>query len=159
MGKRTRQRRPEPAAKPVSKPTFRERIAAAGEVAEHSIESRPKAPWDPFPLAELLIFAGIVTLVTGMFVSGDTGAIVAATGFGLIGIGTLDTMIREHLAGYRAHAGMFAAVLALLVPAVSVAAVDLNLPVRLAIGIAVFGVAFPVIRRDFLRRSGGRGVL
>ena len=146
MGKRSREQ-------------LKERASRATSEAERAIKDRPKAPWDPFPLMELAIFAGIVLLVTGAIIGGATGKGLIASGFVLACIGGLDTALREHFNGYRSHAGLFSGILALMALVVSTAITKTPLIARAAIVIGVFVVAFPALRSDFIRRSGGRRVL
>lgn len=163
MGKRSRQREA-PQTKPKGgaksrKASLRERADAANRVAEQRIKQRPKAPWDPFPLTELAIFAGIVLVVIGIFVHGQTGKGLIAAGFVLACIGGLETMLREHLGGYRAHSGLLAGAVALLALIVTTAIFNPSIPVRAAIGVGVFALTFPALRNAFIRKSGGSGVL
>ncbi len=135
---------------------LRRRAAASAAVAERSIKARPPAPWDPFPLTELGILLGLICLVVGLFVSGDLQKAMLAAGFTLAVLGGLDTTLREHFNGYRSHAGMLAGILALLALAFSTAVLRIGFGPRAAIAIAVFALVFPALRRDFIRRSGGR---
>jgi hypothetical protein len=48
------------------------------------IDERPKAPWHPFPLAELVIFAGVVFLALGVFARENA---FLAVGIGLAALG------------------------------------------------------------------------
>jgi uncharacterized membrane protein HdeD (DUF308 family) len=68
-------------------------------------EERPQAPWGSFPLAELVILAGLVLLVVG-FVSGSVTAL--AVGFTLAALGGLEVAAVEHFAGYRSHTTLLA---------------------------------------------------
>ena len=168
MGKRSRK---QPAAGPppeqpirgsgarARKARLRQRASAATEQAERSIKQRPPAPWDPFPLMELAVFCGLVLLVAGAVVGGPTGKGVIAAGVMLACIGGLDTALREHFGGYRSHAGLLAGLLALLLLIVSAALFKASLGVGAAIMIGAFCAVFPALRRGFIRKAGGRGVL
>ena len=159
MGKRSRQTRtPKSDPKP-RKQALRERADAASEVAERKIKERPPAPWDPFPLTELSVLAGLILLVVGAIVRGDTGKGLIAAGVVLACIGGLDTALREHFNGYRPHSGLLAGILALLALGITTSLLNIGLPVRAGIGIGVFAIAFPALRRTFIQRSGGKGVL
>ena len=162
MGKRSRQRAAprDPKAAPQSrKAALRERADAASRVAERKIKERPAAPWDPFPLTELCIFAGLVLVIVGAVMRGDTGKGLIASGVVLACLGGLETILREQFSGYRSHSGLLAGMAALGTLIVTTAVLKLSAPLRAAIAIAVFGLVFPALRSAFIRKSGGRGVL
>lgn len=160
MGKRSRRREGEGEG-PRGRKTgsLRSRMDAASRQAEAQIRQRPKAPWDPFPLTELAIFAGLMLILAGIFVGGSTATGLFAAGFVLAAIGGLETVLREHLGGYRSHSGLLAAIAALAALTVTTLVLEVPIPVRLAVAIGVFALIFPALRRSFIRRSGGRGVL
>jgi hypothetical protein len=161
MGKRSRQKAaPASQSAPQSrKERLRQRADEASRVAEKQIKQRPKAPWDPFPLTELAVLAGIVLVVVGLFMKGDTAVGLVAAGVVLACIGGIETALREHFGGYRSHAGLLAGIAALATLVITTALLDIGRPIRLAIAIAVFGLVFPTLRSSFIRKSGGRGVL
>ena len=113
MGRRSRKRgatAPLPAPAPPRDREPAHRAAAAGE--------RPRAPWHPFPLVELCVFIGLVLLVWGLFTADEaSGRVLLVCGMALGSLGGLDTALREHLAGYRSHTTVIAAL-----PAVTTAA-------------------------------------
>lgn len=170
MGKRSRRQR-QPAAGPakpestgksaarVKQAELRERTSKAADHAERRIKQRPPAPWDPFPLTELLILMGMLAMGAGVFTAGRISKGLLACGLTLVALGALDTMLREHFNGYRSHAGVFAGILALISLIVSTAIVTIDIAPRAAIAIGVFALSFPALRREFVRRSGGRNVL
>jgi hypothetical protein len=82
---------------------------AGGYRAPGSVGARPRAPWHPVPLAELLILVGMVAVAIGA-ARGESGRTVLFIGIGAVLIGTLDTTTREHLSGYRSHAALLASV-------------------------------------------------
>lgn len=167
MGKRSRQKQSEASQRKREQPTehkakrrqYRERADAASRVAEAKIKERPKAPWDPFPLMELAIFSGLVMLVIGAIVGDNIGRGLMASGLVLACIGGLDTVFREQFNGYRPHSGLIAGLAALAALIGTTAIASIGIVPRAAIAIGVFGLLFPVLRRDFIRRSNGRGVL
>jgi lysylphosphatidylglycerol synthetase-like protein (DUF2156 family) len=115
-------------------------------------DDRPPAPWGSFPLAELTILAGIVSLLVGVFGGGAT-----AIGIGVVlaGLGGLEVAISEHFAGYRSHTTLLAgAVFVLLVGGLFYGAGTI-LAVSLGFGAAAFAAAFLLLRRAFQRASGG----
>jgi hypothetical protein len=160
MGKRSRQRDQRvPKAEQPPKPSLRERADKASRVAEKQIKQRPPAPWDPFPLAEVAVLSGLVLLVVGALMHGPTGKGLIASGVVLACIGGLETALREHLGGYRSHAGLLAGIAALAALILTTAILDIGVAVRAAIAITVFAITFPTLRNSFIRKSGGRGVL
>ncbi len=145
-GKRAK-KRPAPAAK--------KRATSAAPAPARRVGSgdeRPPAPWGSFPLAELVILAGIVCLLVGIF--GQHQAAIGA-GVALAGLGGLEVAIREHFAGYRSHTSLLAgAVFVLTVGLVYYVAHEV-LAVALAVGAVAFAVALYLARRAFQRASGG----
>lgn len=138
--------------------SWRERMSAAADAAaERSKRERPAAPWDPFPLSELLIFIGILFIGAGMVVGlrSGQGQMVGAVGLAIACLGALENVIREHFAGFRSHAGLLAGVAALV--AIGIAAnTGASVPLRIGISLAVGAFAYFPLRRAFLARSGGR---
>jgi len=122
--------------------------AEAGGWARHS--------WSPFPLVELCILLGLVLIVLGFVTDGAKRGVMLTGGFALVTLASLELAIREHFAGYRSHS-------ALLAGAATAVAVDALLyfltpwpqELLLAVGIAIFGTAFWLLRRAFTARSGG----
>jgi hypothetical protein len=119
-------------------------------------DERPKAPWHPVPLVEISVFVGLVLLVVG-FVTGigtDGGRLSLLCGLVLASLGGLDTVLREHFAGFRSHSSVLAGL-----PAVIVAGGLYfgRAPWAAVVGGAVitFLAAFWAFRVAFRRRSGG----
>lgn len=161
MGKRSRQREAPRKAKADAGPELskRERFDRASRAAERQIKQRPPAPWDPFPLAEVAVLSGLIILVIGALLGSATGKGLIAAGVVLACIGGLETALREHLGGYRSHAGLLAGIIALAALIISTAILDIGVAVRAGIAISVFAIVFPTLRNSFIRKSGGRGVL
>ncbi|MDE3070717.1 MAG: hypothetical protein KGJ43_08320 [Acidobacteriota bacterium] len=70
---------------------------------------RPRAPWHPLPLAEILIVAGAITVAVSLTSGGPERAapgLIAGVAATLIGTG--EVTAREHLRGYRSHALLLA---------------------------------------------------
>ena len=148
MSKKRKRKRPgraAPAEKaPAPEPKRASRVATPDE--------RPPAPWGRFPLAELTILGGIVSLLIGI-VGGQPTAI--GLGVALAGLGGMEVAIREHFAGYRSHTTLLAgAVFVFTVGGVFYLANQI-LAVALAIGAVAFAIAFYLARRAFQRASGG----
>jgi hypothetical protein len=140
-----------------------------GLAATGSRRDRPRAPWHPLPLSELLILVGAIGAAIGFSRGVSHGAAPMFAGLAAVLIGTLEFTLREHLSGYRSHA-ILIAVLGVAVfhsaVALSVAAFT-NVPRTLnvaliAVDVALFAVLFKLLRSRFLdaRRervfAGGR---
>lgn len=141
-GKRPRQapaeKQPATAPKPVA------RVATPSD--------RPPAPWGNFPLAELVILGGVVSLIVGIVGQNPTAL---GLGVALAGLGGLEVAIREHFAGYRSHTTLLAgAVFVFTVGGLFYLAGQV-LALALAAGAVVFAIAFYLARRAFQRASGG----
>lgn len=145
--KRTRKRRPGPPTAKPAEPAPRQaprRITAPDE--------RPPAPWGSFPLAELVILAGIVALIVGV-----AGQNPTAIGLGVVlaGLGGLEVAIREHFGGYRSHTTLLAGAVFVVTVGLVFYVAHQILAVALAIGAVTFALAFYLARRAFQRASGG----
>lgn len=124
----------------------------AARPARRKPDERPPAPWGKAPLAELVIFAGIVSLIYGIVGQQPTAI---GIGVALAGLGGMEVAIREHLAGFRSHTTLLAgAVFVFTVGGVYYLAHEI-LAVCLAIGAVAFVIAFYLARRAFQRASGG----
>jgi uncharacterized integral membrane protein len=119
-----------------------------------SPDERPPAPWGKAPLAELVILAGIVSLIVGI-----AGPHPTAIGLGvaLAGLGGMEVAIREHFAGYRSHTTMLAGAVFVLTVGLLFYVFDQVLAVALPIGAVAFAITFLLARRAFQRASGGLG--
>jgi hypothetical protein len=160
MGRRSRKRVSHETAPPP--PPAVERPAAPARPPRTATytsrrEDAPPAPWAPFPLTELTILLSIVLLVWGFaFASGDRRAVLLGGGFVLVTLSAGELSFREHFAGYRSHSSLLAGLVAVLVAIpFYVARVSQNVipPIALVAGLA----AFFLLRRAFVRRSGGVG--
>ena len=149
MGKRARKRAAAPAVAPTPAPA----PAPRRRGGRPTIEERPKPPWHPVPLVELCVLVGLVLLVLGALnLRSDRGKVMLVIGMALGSLGGLDTALREHLAGYRSHTTVIAAL-----PAVTTAALLFfaRAPwIVLILGaVAVFAVVFWWMRRVFMRAA------
>ena len=115
-------------------------------------EERPPAPWGNFPLAELTVLAGIVTLAIGA-IGGHPTAI--GVGVVLAGLGGLEVSVREHFAGYRSHTTLLAGLVFVVVTGGLFYLGGLILAICLAVGAVAFIAAFLALRHAFQRASGG----
>jgi hypothetical protein len=116
----------------------------------------PKAPWSPFPLTELVILLSLVMLAIGFFSSGNRRGVFIGIGIVLASLGGGELALREHFAGYRSHTTLLAALCGFAVGALAVALSVAN-GIVVAVAVAAAVVAFPFLRRAFMRRSGGLG--
>ena len=155
MAKKRRKRRPRAAApapvaakQPGKQPAAKPRALIEDE--------RPPAPWGSFPLVELVVLVALVMLVAGLIVSGERGTALLVTGLGLGSLAGLELSIREHFAGYRSHTLLLAGAAGVITLGVLFYAVpDLLPPVgRVAVGLAVAGLAAFALARAFQARSG-----
>ncbi|MCW2989263.1 MAG: hypothetical protein JWM24_2201 [Solirubrobacterales bacterium] len=115
-------------------------------------DDRPPAPWGKFPLAELTILGGIVSLVVGI-VGQDPTAL--GIGVALAGLGGMEVAIREHFAGYRSHTTLLAGAVFVFTVGGLLYLADQILAVALGAGAIAFVIAFYLARRAFQRASGG----
>jgi lysylphosphatidylglycerol synthetase-like protein (DUF2156 family) len=127
-----------------------DRRAAGGRVPDP--DERPEAPWGKAPLAELAIFAGIISLAIGIFGSHET---MIGVGIGLAAVGGMEVAIREHFAGYRSHTSLLAGFVFVVVVGVLFYVAGMVLAYALPIGAVCFAVVFYLARRAFQRASGG----
>jgi len=149
VGKRARKRAAAPAVAPTPAPA----PAPRRRGGRPTIEERPKPPWHPVPLVELCVLVGLILLVLGALnLRSDRGKVMLVIGMALGSLGGLDTALREHLAGYRSHTTVIAAL-----PAVTTAALLFfaRVPwIVLILGAAaVFAVVFWWMRRVFMRAA------
>jgi hypothetical protein len=128
--------------------TDRNRKAARVRAADE----RPPAPWGAFPLAELTVLAGIVSLILGIVTKSPT---TIGIGVVLAALGGLEVSLREHLAGYRSHTTLLAGTVFVIVTGALFYLAGLVLAICLAIGATAFATSFYLLRRAFQRASGG----
>ena len=119
-----------------------------------SIDERPPAPWDPFPLVELAILVGMILIVVGFVAGGEGRPILIFGGLGIITLASLELTVREHFNGYRSHTLLLAGVVALLV-AVPLWFSPIPQEAILLIAIATGVGAGALLRRVFASKTGG----
>lgn len=115
-------------------------------------DERPPAPWGAVPLAELVILAGIVSLLIGIVGQHPTAI---GIGVALAGLGGIEVAIREHFAGYRSHSTLLAGFVAVAVAVALLYVGNQIIAVCLGAGAITFAAAFYLARRAFQRASGG----
>jgi hypothetical protein len=170
-GPRGRSRKPRPAgAQPAdrtkgesasSRARRRAGPEARAEVPKQTtFGERPRSPWHPLPLSELLILAGAVAFVLAVSRlrhGPSSGGPLLLAGIAAVALGTVEVTWREHSSGFRSHTLL----LALLPVIVLHSAVVLGYtfaakPSQLlnvgmfAVDIAVFVVLFRLLRARFL---------
>jgi hypothetical protein len=147
----------------------RERAAASSGASgsrRRSATERPQAPWGSFPLTELVVLLGLLLAVGGLIVGveGGRGRTMFAAGIVLGALGGLETVVRDHLAGYRSHTTLLSGVAAFVVITAAVLVLREIVPsmppyaalsAALVAGGIVFAVVFRQLRRLFQDRSGG----
>ena len=155
MGRRSRKRSGDLVAEPRSAPTTPVPAPAAPATLRRKARTseRPPAPWGSAPLAELATFAGLVLFVVGAVTSSIA---VIGVAFVLIALPAIELVIREHFAGFRSHSLMIAGLMTAVAVAVGVA-IGVAHSLLVAIGVAILGTVFVLMRRLFMRRTGGMG--
>jgi hypothetical protein len=128
---------------------------------------RPRAPWHPLPLSELVILVGAIATVIGLAAASrhgiSDGGPALLAGLVAVALGTIEVTLREHLSGYRSHTIMLALLPVLIFHSLTLLAVSqLTTPPRLlnvglfAIDIAMFFVMFRLLRARFLEARHAR---
>jgi hypothetical protein len=162
---RSRKRRPAPAATraPGSEqgltPSAGDATAKASREppAPPAAGERPRPPWYPLPLSELLILVGAIGTVVGLRRGVSHGGPVLFAGLAAVMIGTIEVTLREHLGGYRSHALilallptiLFHSAVALGVAAFTRVPAWLNV-VLVVLDVALFAFLFKVLRARYL---------
>jgi hypothetical protein len=155
MGKRSRKRGATIAPPPPAAEAPRQR-ADAPVSRRARMEEGPKAPWSPFPLTELVILLALVLLAAGFLSDGDRRGVLVGVGLVLASLAGGELALREHFAGFRSHTSLLAGLSGFVAGALAAVA-GVPKGVVLAVAAAVAVIAFPVLRRAFMRRSGGLG--
>jgi hypothetical protein len=129
--------------------------------AYRDFDDRPRAPWHPLPLSEILILAGAIAFVIALTRLGHHGIASAGplllAGVLALGLGTAEVSWREHRSGFRSHTLLLAFIPVLaLHTAVVVGYSTFAAPSRalnvgmLVIDIAVFAALARHLRARFL---------
>ncbi len=124
---------------------------------------RPRAPWHPWPLSELLILVGSIGFLIGLHRGFSNGGPTLLAGLAAVAIGTYEVTLREHLGGYRSHAVLLAllpvlllhSVVVLVVAAVTTVPPLLNVGLLLLDG-ALFAFLYKYLRGRFRDQRGAR---
>lgn len=98
---------------------------------------------------------GLVAIAIGA-ARGEAGKTLLLVGVAVVVVGTLDTTIREHLSGYRSHAGLLASIpTALFHGGAALALYALGAPsatwvfVPLALDVPIFSLLLKLLRARF----------
>lgn len=164
-GPRGRSRKPRPrsgAPARVDVDVRATRRAGASRVpAYRDFDERPRAPWHPLPLSELLILFGaiafVVALVRLRHEGIESGGPLLLAGVLAVGLGTAEVSWREHRAGFRSHTLLLAFISVLaLHTAVVVGYSALVSPSRalnvgmFVVDVVVFALLFRYLRARFV---------
>jgi hypothetical protein len=157
---RSRKRRPVVAAGVAQNavPRGRDRVVEPSSSKPAAAGGRPRAPWHPLPLSELLIAIGAIGTVLGLTRGGGaSNAPLLFAAIGAVMIGTIEVTLREHRSGYRSHTVMLAGLLVLVFDSVLVLVLTAitSLPrlfsvALIAIDFALFAFLFKLLRARFL---------
>jgi hypothetical protein len=119
------------------------------------LDEAPKAPWHPFPLVELAIFAGLVLVVVGIASDpGEPRTTFLFGGLALISLASIELAIREHFSGYRSHTALLAGGAAVAV-GVPLWFTPIRGEIILVIALIVAFLAFRALRSVFEKRAEG----
>jgi hypothetical protein len=133
---------------------------ARGFKDPQSLGERPRAPWHPFPLSELLILVGAVATIVafGKLKHGlASGGATLVVGVVAVLVGTVEFTMREHRSGYRSHTILLSTIPAvvvytgtLLVLSAFVSPLPAALKVApLVLAVPVFALLFRLLRARF----------
>ncbi len=116
---------------------------------------RPKSFFDPIPVAEIAILAGVIAVVVGLLEGG--GPAVAVGGI-VCGLGVAEFTAREHFSGYRSHATLLAAFPAIVVELLlaTYVGVPTKRTLLLAPVLPIFAFSFWLLRRAFAKARYAR---
>ena len=113
-----------------------------------AVGERPRAPWHPLPLSELLILIGAIGTVVGLL-RRESGLTLMIVGIGAVLIGTVEVTLREHLSGYRSQT-----LILTLLPAIGLytgAELILRPPAAVSLALLALAAAFAVVLFKRLR--------
>jgi len=113
-----------------------------------AVGERPRAPWHPLPLSELLILIGAIGTAIGL-ARGEAGLTLMIAGVVAVLIGTVEVTLREHLSGYRSQT-----LILTLVPAIGLytgIVLITRPPAAVSLGLLVLDAALAVVLFKRLR--------
>jgi hypothetical protein len=173
--RRSRKQRPNPGAgvqRRAPEATRKSQPAAAPKSQRAStLGERPRAPWHPLPLSEILILVGAIGTVVGLIrerdrqPGGSHGTAPLVAGLVAVGLGTFEVTTREHFSGYRSHAIILALLPVLVFHTVVVLGVSAftTVPafltlVLLPLDVVLFVFLFKLLRARFLEARHARAM-
>jgi len=113
-----------------------------------AVGERPRAPWHPLPLSELLILIGAIGTAVGL-ARGEAGLTLMIAGVVAVLIGTVEVTLREHLSGYRSQT-----LILTLVPAIGLytgIVLITRPPAAVSLGLLVLDAALAIVLFKRLR--------
>ncbi len=118
---------------------------------------RPRPPWHPLPLSELLILVGAIGVIVGFGRGLAHGGPPLLAGIAAVALGTLEVTIREHRSGHRSHTVMLAALPVVVFHSVVALGISAFTPIPavvtvglLALDLLLFLILFKLLRSNFL---------
>ena len=103
-------------------------------------------------MTQLAVLAGLILIGIGLF-TGDPALLLG--GLLLGSLGGLELSLREHFAGFRSHTTLLAGVGAVAVALLTWFGAGLPFAASLGLAAAAFAGLFYLLRRAFIRASGG----
>lgn len=126
-------------------------------VATRTHGERPRPPWHPLPLSELLILAGAISVIIALKSNVSHVPTTLLVDIAAVSLGTLEVVIREHRSGFRSHTIMLAALPVLIFHSVTILVISIfTTAPRLvnvglfAVDLALFVLLFRLMRSSFL---------
>jgi hypothetical protein len=118
------------------------------------VGERPRAPWHPLPLSELLILVGAIGTIVGLSRGFSNAGPPLIAGLAAVAIGTVEVTLREHLSGYRSHTIVLAVLPVIVLDSVAVLLIaPFGAPVKLGmlvIDAALVTFFYRLLRARFL---------
>jgi hypothetical protein len=140
----------------VAKPAAKTKREATPRSTSTTLGQRPRAPWHPLPLSEILILVGAIATVIALRNRSSHTALLVV-GLIAVGIGTFEVTLREHWSGFRSHAILLALVPVLAFHSLVIGAASLIASptvllsvVLLPFDLALFLFLFKLLRAHFL---------
>jgi hypothetical protein len=160
---RSRKRRPDPGS--VARRPAVKASAPPPPTTTTRRGERPRPPWHPLPLAELLILVGALGTIVGLRRGTSHGGAPLIAGLVAVGLGTFEVTLREHSGGYRSHTILLALVPVVAFHSLVVLGVSAFTPapvllsvLLLPLDLALFVFCFKLLRARFLDARQARAV-